>query len=81
MTQFIKVNGKVINTDAIAYVDFLDSGRAMIFIRGLSPEKQHIPVDPEETRRLRALFEDGLVNERLAKESLLEESFAGAAAR
>jgi hypothetical protein len=46
--------------DAIAYIDFLESGRAMIFMRGLSHEKQNIPVDPDETRRLKSLF-DALV--------------------
>jgi hypothetical protein len=54
---FIRVNNRVVNTDAIAYVDFLDSGRAMIFMRGLTQEKQNIPVDPDETRKLRAFFE------------------------
>jgi hypothetical protein len=29
----------------------------MIFMSGLSAEKQNIPVDPEETRRLKAVFD------------------------
>jgi hypothetical protein len=60
MTKFIKVHNRVVNVDAIAYIDFLESGRAMIFMRGLSHEKQNIPVDPDETRRLKSLF-DALV--------------------
>jgi len=59
-TKFIKVGTKTINVHAIAYVDFLESGRAMIFMRGLSLEKQNIPVDPDETRRLKPVF-DALV--------------------
>jgi len=55
--QFIRVNNKFVRLDAIGYVDFLDSGRAMIHVPGLTPEKQNITVDPEETRRLRAFFE------------------------
>jgi hypothetical protein len=42
---------------SIAYVDFLDSGRAMIFMRGLTQEKQNIPVEPDDTSRLRAFLE------------------------
>ena len=37
--------------------DLLDSGRAMIFMRGLTEEKQNIPVDPDETFRSRAVLE------------------------
>lgn len=55
--RFIRVHNKVIHIDSIAYVDFLDSGRAMIFMRGLTQEKQNIPVDPDETVRLRAMLE------------------------
>ena len=57
MAPFIRVQGKVIRTDAIAYVDFLDSGRAMIHMQGLTAEKQNVPVEPDEARKLRALFE------------------------
>jgi hypothetical protein len=46
--------------DSIAYVDFLESGRAMIFMRGLTHAKQSIAVDPDETARLRAILEDEL---------------------
>ena len=55
--RFIRIHNKVIHLDSIAYVDFLDSGRAMIFMRGLTQEKQNIPVDPDETVRLRAMLE------------------------
>lgn len=57
MPQFIKVHNRVVNVEAIAYIDFLESGRAMIFMQGLTPEKQNIPVDPDETRRLKAVFD------------------------
>ena len=55
--RFIRVGTKMIHVDSIAYVDFLESGRAMILMRGLTQEKQGIPVDPEETARLRAILE------------------------
>ncbi len=58
--RFIRVHNKVIHMDSIAYVDFLDSGRSMIFMRGLTQEKQNIPVDPDETARLRAVLEGEL---------------------
>ena len=55
--QFIRVHNKVINLASIAYVEFLESGRAMILMTGLTQEKQNIPVDPEETRKLKAALE------------------------
>jgi hypothetical protein len=55
--RFIRVHNKIIHLDSIAYVDFLDSGRAMIFVRGVTQEKQNIAVDPDETIRLRAILE------------------------
>lgn len=61
--EFIRVHNKVIRLDSIAYVDFLESGRAMIFVRGLTQEKQNIPVDPEETKRLRAVLEEHMAPE------------------
>jgi hypothetical protein len=57
MPRFFKIQNKIVNLDAIAYADFLDSGRAMLVIHGLSQEKQHISLDPEEARRLRAVLE------------------------
>jgi hypothetical protein len=57
MARFIRVRNKIIRLDSIAYVDFLESGRAMIFMRGLTQEKQNIPVEPEDTVRLRAFLE------------------------
>jgi len=62
MSKFIRVHNKVVNVEAISYVDFLDSGRSMIFMRGLTQEKQNIPVEPDETRKLRAYF-DALLTE------------------
>ena len=57
MAHFIRIHNRVVNTDAIAYVDFLESGRAMVFMMGLTQEKQNIPADPDETRRLREFFD------------------------
>ena len=58
--RFIRIHNKILHLDSIAYVDFLDSGRSMIFMRGLTQEKQNIPVDPEETARLLAILEGEL---------------------
>jgi len=55
--NFVRVQNRVVRLDAIAYIDFLDSGRSMIFLSGLTPEKQHISVDVEETRRLKTFME------------------------
>ena len=55
--NFIKVHNRVVRLDAIAYIDFLDSGRSMIFVSGLNQEKQHISVDVDETRRLREFMQ------------------------
>jgi hypothetical protein len=55
--RFIRIHNKIIHLDSIAYVDFLDSGRSMIFMRGLTQEKQNIGVDPDETYRLRSILE------------------------
>jgi len=57
MARFVRIHNKVVNTDNIAYVDFLDSGRAMVFMSGLTQEKQNIPVEPDEARILRAFFD------------------------
>lgn len=57
MSKFIQVHNKTLNVDQIAYIDFLESGRAMIFMSGLSHEKQNISVEPEEARRLKTLIE------------------------
>jgi hypothetical protein len=51
----------MISVDSIAYVDFLESGRAMIFMRGLTHEKQNIALDIDDARRLRALLASELV--------------------
>jgi hypothetical protein len=61
MTRFIQIQNKMISVDSIAYVDFLESGRAMIFMRGLTQEKQNIALDIDDARRLRALFASELV--------------------
>jgi hypothetical protein len=55
--KFIRISSKVVRLDAISYVDFLDSGRAMVILAGLPPEKAHISVDVPETRLLREYFE------------------------
>ena len=55
--RFIRIHNKIIRLDSIAYVEFLDSGRAMIFVQGVTQEKQNITVDPDETARLRVILE------------------------
>jgi bifunctional DNase/RNase len=55
--QFIRVHNKVINLASVAYVEFLESGRSMIFMTGLTQEKQNIPVDADETRKLKAALD------------------------
>jgi hypothetical protein len=57
MARFIRVHNKVVNVDLISYVDFLDSGRAMILMNGLTQEKQNIPVEPDEARKLKAVMD------------------------
>jgi len=57
MARFLKIQNKIIHLDSIAYVDFLDSGRAMMFMHGLSLEKQNIALDADDARRLRAILE------------------------
>ena len=57
MARFIRIQNKAVNVDQIAYIDFLDSGRAMVFVSGLTQEKQHIAVEPAEARMLLELFE------------------------
>ena len=57
MAKFLKIQNKVINLEAIAYADFLDSGRGMLFMTGLTQEKQNIPLDVEDARRVKALLE------------------------
>ena len=57
MARLIKVQNKVINLDAMAYVDFLDSGRAMIIMMGLTQEKQNVSIDPIDASKLKALLE------------------------
>jgi hypothetical protein len=61
--RFIKIHNRIIHLDSIAYVDFLDSGRAMIFVSGLTQEKQGIPADPDEAIRLKAILETELAAE------------------
>ena len=48
---------KVIRLGAIAYVDFLESGRAMVLMQGLTQEKQNISLDIDDARKLRALLD------------------------
>jgi hypothetical protein len=58
--RFVRIHNRIIRLDSIVYVDFLESGRAMIFMRGLTQEKQNIAVDPDEAARLRAILEEEL---------------------
>ena len=57
MPKFVQIRNKVVRLDAIAYVDFLESGRAMVLMQGLTQEKQNIPLDIDDARRLRALLD------------------------
>jgi hypothetical protein len=57
MARFLKIANKIVNMDGIAYADFLESGRAMLLMAGLTQEKQNIPLDVEDARRLRVLLE------------------------
>lgn len=57
LTKFIRIGSKAIRLDAITYVEFLDSGRAMVMMAGLPPEKAHLSVDAQEARQLREFFE------------------------
>jgi hypothetical protein len=57
MARFIRIQNRMVNLDAIAYVDFLESGRAMIFVRGLTQEKQHVAVEPQDARRLKVMLD------------------------
>lgn len=57
MADFIQVQNKVIRLGAIAYVDFLESGRAMVLMQGLTQEKQNIPLDIDDARKLRAMLD------------------------
>jgi hypothetical protein len=55
--KFVRVQGKMVNLNAIAYVDFLESGRAMILVSGLTQEKQNISIDPKEAADLKRVLE------------------------
>ncbi len=60
-SKFIRIQNKAVRFDAISYIEFLDSGRAMVILAGLPPEKAHISVDVAEARTLREYFEAGEV--------------------
>ena len=55
--KFIRVHNKLVHVDAISFVEFLDSGRAMIVAHSLPLEKQHIQVDVMEAQHLRDVLE------------------------
>lgn len=57
MGKFLQIQNKVVRLDAIGYVDFLESGRAMVLVQGLTQEKQNISLDIDDARRLRTLLE------------------------
>jgi hypothetical protein len=67
--RFIQINNKAVRFDAISYIDFLESGRAMVILSGLPPEKAHISVDIQEARMLREYFETGEVTANPARDS------------
>lgn len=57
MARFVRIRHRIVNLDSIAWVDFPDSGRAMVFMRGLTQEKQNISLEAQVARKLRALRE------------------------
>ena len=61
--SFVRIQNRFVRLDSIAYVDFLESGRAMMFVHGLTQEKQHIAVEPGDAIRLRGVLEKHLVGE------------------
>jgi hypothetical protein len=69
-TKFIRINNKAVRVDAISYVEFLESGRAMVILSGLPPEKAHISVDVRDTSMLREYFESSEVTTNPARDSL-----------
>jgi hypothetical protein len=64
-SQFIRVHNTYVRLDAIGYIDFLDSGRSMIYISGMNMEKQHVSVEVEETRKLREYIESQTANKKV----------------
>ena len=66
---FIRITNKAVRLDAISYVEFLESGRAMVILAGLPPEKAHISVDVNEARGLREYFDSSEVTTNTARES------------
>jgi hypothetical protein len=67
--NFIRISSKVVRLDAISYVDFLESGRAVVILCGLPSEKTHISVDVHDARLLREYFDSGEVTVNAARES------------
>ncbi len=68
-TKFIRISNKAVRLDAISYIEFLESGRAMVILSGLPPEKAHISVDTQEARMLREYFETSEVTTNPARDS------------
>jgi hypothetical protein len=75
MADFIQVQNKVIRLGAIAYVDFLESGRAMVLMQGLTQEKQNISLDIEDARRLRALLDADVLKAEVLKGEVPKPAF------
>lgn len=57
MAKFIQVENHWVNIEAIGYIDFLDSGRAMLFIPGLNQEKQNVSLDRAAAAALKTQLE------------------------
>ena len=68
-TKFIRINNKAVRLDAISYVEFLESGRAMVILAGLPPEKAHISVDVQDATLLREYFSSSEVTVNPARDS------------
>lgn len=58
MKQFIRIRDRFINLSQVSYIEFFESGRAMIYVPGLHLEKSHIQVEPADAVRLKAMLEN-----------------------
>ncbi len=67
--KFVRINNKAVRLDAISYIEFLESGRSMVILSGLPPEKTQISVDVPETHFLREYFESSGITANPVKDS------------
>ena len=76
-SQFVRVHNTYVRLDAIGYIEFLDSGRSMIYISGMNMEKQHVSVEADETRRLREYIDSQTANRKVEAPVLVGKPPAG----